>query len=136
MIQNTWANGPQGLRMPFRFRMSTLMMAFLLSAGLFSGHASAQVSVTIRPVVFGTETPQPDPLVTISPNPVSSDTYVQAVQGVEFNGIKVYDTGGNLVFQGTYSEGVVWSTSLIPGLYYFHVDTNMGVEVVTVQVIN
>lgn len=135
MNNNTWANRPQGLRMPFRLFISTLFAAILLAGGLFAGGISAQIQIRIQPVVFGVGTPEPDPLVAISPNPVSSETQIQAAYGVEITGIKIYDSSGTLVFQGTYSDGVSWFVTMYSGIYYFHVDTDQGVEVVTVQIL-
>ncbi len=101
---------------------------------IFSGSLHAQISVTIQPVLFSVENPPVSGLVSISPNPASSNVSIYGADGVVFEGLKIYDSGMNLVFTGTYSENVTWSVTLAEATYYFVVETDDGTETETVVI--
>lgn len=113
---------------------STLLVACLMVISTFFGSLQAQVGSVISPVLFSVENPQVTGLVSISPNPASSNIFVYAAEGVEFTGLKIYDSNMNLVFSGTYSENGTWSVTLAEATYYFVVDTDDGPETETVVI--
>ena len=114
--------------------LSSSFGVLLVLGLLFAGSIQAQFDIRINPVLFTVESPSAPPLVTISPNPVSTQTYIYAAQDVNFIGLKIYDSSANLVFQGTYTTGVTWVATLNEGIHYFHVETDDGTEVVTVLI--
>ncbi|MEM7657344.1 MAG: hypothetical protein AAF399_14515 [Bacteroidota bacterium] len=71
-----------------------LTMALLL-VGRVNYDLSAQVGSVITPVIFSVETPPISGLVSVAPNPGSDKFEIFAAEGVEFNGIKVYNSSGS-----------------------------------------
>lgn len=113
---------------------STLLVACLMVVSMFFGSLHAQVGTLVRPVVFRVENPPVTSLVSISPNPASSNMFIYAAEGVSFVGLKIYDSNMNLIFSDTYTSGENWQPTLAAGTYYFIVDTDGGEQTVTVVI--
>lgn len=113
---------------------STFLVACLMVVSMFFGSLHAQVVISITPVLFKAENPPVSGLVSISPNPASSSIFIYGAEGVEFIGLKIYDSNMDLVFSGTYTGDVTWSVPLAEATYYFVVETDDGTETETVVI--
>lgn len=133
---STFSNGGrQGRPVTLASRFSLLIAGLMFTSLSMAGSAlQAQIYVRIQPVLFSSATPPAPPLVTISPNPAGETISIQAAQDVNFLGLTIRDEDGALVFEGTYSTGVVWNATLNPGLHYFYVETDQGTAVVSVLI--
>ncbi len=136
MNTHTCGNSRRGTARALPTHFTLVFVGFLLSFLVFSGGLQAQVDIRISPQPFSASTPEAPPLVSLSPNPASSGITIQAMKDVHIQDLKIYDYSSNLVFSGTYSTGVVWTTTLYPGIHYFVVGTDDGTESVTVEIVD